>query len=147
MSTAGASWTNATLPSAWLASGLKIRDGVLEMIPSSSAGLRNGFSDRIRAAMPAMIGAALRTLDRWHALPSGVEIDIAHEMMRTTFDIILNTMLPGRGSIDAELMERSVTSYLESTSWIVALAMIGAPRWVPYLACIERNESSASAFT
>jgi cytochrome P450 len=88
--------------------------------------------ERIRAFLPAMIGAALRTRDRWHALPSGVEIDIAHEMMRTTFDIILNTMLPGRGSIDAELMERSVTSYLESTSWIVALAMIGAPRWVPY---------------
>ncbi len=29
-------------------------------------------------------------------------------------------------------MKRSVTHYLEPTSWIVALAMIGAPRWAPY---------------
>ena len=53
-------------------------------------------------------------------------------MMRTTFDVILRTMLPGRGNIDTELMERSVTSGLESTSWIVALALVRAPSWVPY---------------
>jgi cytochrome P450 len=53
-------------------------------------------------------------------------------MMRTTFDIILNTMVPGRSSVDVELMERSITDCLEPTSWIIALGMIGAPRWVPY---------------
>ena len=30
-------------------------------------------------------------------MPSGAEIDVAHEMMLTTFDVILRTMLPGRG--------------------------------------------------
>jgi cytochrome P450 len=87
---------------------------------------------RIRDFLPAMIAGAERTRDRWHALSPGAEIDVSHEMMRTTFDIILNTMLPGRGSVDVELMERAVTHYLESTSWIVALSMIGAPRWIPY---------------
>ena len=53
-------------------------------------------------------------------------------MMRTTFDIILNTMLPGRSSLDVELIKRSITDCLEPTSWIIALGMIGAPRWVPY---------------
>ena len=65
-------------------------------------------------------------------MPRGTEIDVAHEMMRTTFDVILRTMLPGRGNIDTELMERSVTSGLKSTSWIVALALVRAPSWVPY---------------
>ena len=37
-----------------------------------------------------------------------------------------------RGNIDTELMKRSVTHYLEPPSWIVAIAMIGAPSWVPY---------------
>ena len=36
------------------------------------------------------------------------------------------------GGIDTELMERSVTSGLESTSWIVALTLVRAPSWVPY---------------
>ena len=87
---------------------------------------------RIREFVPEMIAAANRTRDRWQAMSSGAEIDIAHEMMRTTFDIILSTMLPGRGSVNADAMERCVTSGLESTSWIVALAIARAPSWVPY---------------
>ncbi len=79
-----------------------------------------------------MMAAAERIRDRWQALPPGVEIDVAHEMTQTTFDIILSTMLPGRGSIDSELMERSVTAYLESTSWVIALVTIGAPSWTPF---------------
>jgi cytochrome P450 len=88
--------------------------------------------ERIREFLPEMVAAAERTRDRWHAMPPGAEIDVAHEMMRTTFDVILRTMLPGRGNIDTELMERSVTSGLESTSWIVALALVRAPSWVPH---------------
>jgi hypothetical protein len=38
-------------------------------------------------------------------------------MMRTTFDIIVETMLSGRGSIDTERVEQSIRTYLESTSW------------------------------
>ena len=88
--------------------------------------------ERIREFLPEMIAVAERTRDRWQAIPPGAEIDVAHEMMRTTFDVILRTMLPGRGNIDTELMERSVTSGLESISWIVALALVRAPSWVPY---------------
>ena len=88
--------------------------------------------ERIREYLGEMIAAAERTRGRWQAMPAGSEIDLAHEMMRTTFDVILSTMLPGRSNIDPELMERSVTSFLESTSWVIALAMIGAPSWVPY---------------
>jgi cytochrome P450 len=88
--------------------------------------------ERIREFLPDMIAAAERTRDRWQAVPPGAEIDVAHEMTQTTFDIILSTMVPGRGSIDPDLMERSVTAYLESTSWVIALAMVGAPRWAPF---------------
>src|SRR5207247_1008206 len=60
------------------------------------------------------------------------EVDVAREMMRTTFDIIVGTILSGRGSVDCDQMERSITNYLATTSWIVVLAMLRAPRWVPY---------------
>jgi cytochrome P450 len=88
--------------------------------------------ERIQSFLPAMIAGAERTRDRWQSYPAGTEIDVAREMMRTTFDIIVNTVLSGRGSIDCDLMERSITNYLEPVSWVVALAMLGAPRWVPY---------------
>jgi cytochrome P450 len=97
--------------------------------------------ERIRDFLPDMIAAAERTRDRWQAMPPGAEIDVAHEMIQTTFDIILRTMLPGRGSIDPDLMERSVTSYLESTSWVIALAMVGAPSWTPFPGIYRRHRN------
>ncbi|HEY1364436.1 MAG TPA: cytochrome P450 [Xanthobacteraceae bacterium] len=88
--------------------------------------------ERILGFVPAMIASAARTLDRFRSYPAAAEIDIAREMMRTTFEIILSTIVAGRAGIDRDLMERSINQYLESTSWIVALGMVRAPRWVPY---------------
>ena len=53
--------------------------------------------ERIREFVPEIIAAAERIRDRWQAMPPGAEIDVAHEMMLTTFDVILRTILPGRG--------------------------------------------------
>jgi hypothetical protein len=88
--------------------------------------------ERIRGFLPAMLGAAERTRDRWLSYPPGVEIDVAREMMLTTLDIILSTILPERNSIDCSLIPQSITDYLEPITWTTALAMIRAPRWVPY---------------
>ena len=86
--------------------------------------------ERIIGFVGEMIAAAERRRDAWLA-GSGV-IDVAHEMMHTTFDIIVETMLSGRAGIDADRVEQGITEYLESTSWTVALALLRAPRWVPY---------------
>lgn len=82
--------------------------------------------------VPAMIAAAERTRDRWLSYPRDAEIDVAHEMVRTTFDIIFATILPDNGELDRPAIEAAITDYLESTSWVLLLAMIGAPRWLPY---------------
>lgn len=87
--------------------------------------------ERILGFLPEMIAAAERTRDGWLAR-DGATVEVAHEMMRTTFDIIVETMLSGRSGIAVEEVERSITEYLDSTSWNVAYALIGAPRWTPY---------------
>jgi len=88
--------------------------------------------ERLLTYLPAMLTAAAATRDRWLALPPGAEIDIGHEMMHTTFDIIVETMLSGRGTIDIAKIERAVTHYLEATGWLFALSLLNAPDWVPY---------------
>jgi cytochrome P450 len=88
--------------------------------------------ERIERLLPAMIAVAARTRDDWLALPSGTEVDVAHEMMRTTFAIILETMLPGAHAIDADLIDRAISDNLETVSWVIALALLGAPSWFPY---------------
>lgn len=88
-------------------------------------------AERIRSFVPAMIAAAERTRDAL-AAASGDEVDLAQTMMRTTFEIIVETMLPGAGGIDAARVERGITDYLESTSWVVALTLLRAPAWLPF---------------
>ena len=88
--------------------------------------------DNVQRVVPLMIACAERTRERWRALPAGAEIDAGREMMRTTFDIVLETMLPGRGNIDVPATERAITDYLESTSWLLMLTMVRAPRWTPF---------------
>ena len=88
--------------------------------------------ERLTALLPAMIAAAEATRDRWLALPPGASVDVGHEMMQTTFAIILDTMLSGRDGIDAARMERSVSSNLKATSWAFAMAILKAPNWLPF---------------
>ncbi|MEH3143930.1 MAG: cytochrome P450 [Methylobacterium frigidaeris] len=89
-------------------------------------------NERIRGFLPAMVTAAEQMRDRLTALPPAAEIDLSAELMRTTFDIIVETMLSGHGRIDVARVAQGVTDYLESTSWVFALTLAGAPAWMPY---------------
>jgi hypothetical protein len=41
-------------------------------------------------------------------------------------------MLSSRGSIDVERTEQCIRTYLEATSWAIALNLLGLPQWTPY---------------
>jgi cytochrome P450 len=88
--------------------------------------------DAIRRYVPTMLAAAERTRERWLACPPGTELNVAHEMTRTTFDVILETMLPGSAKLDAARTEKWITDYLESIGWVTAMALLRLPPWVPY---------------
>ena len=86
----------------------------------------------VNSFIPAMITAARDTRDRWAALPDGAPLEVSREMMRVTFDIILETMLSGAGGTDVARVEVSIRDFLESTSWSLALSLLGAPLWTPF---------------
>jgi cytochrome P450 len=98
--------------------------------------------DRLLAYLPAMLASAAATRDRWVKLAPRAEVDIGHEMMRTTFDIIVETMLSGHANIDVARVEREITHYLESTGWLFALSLLNAPEWVPYPGRRRANASN-----
>ena len=100
--------------------------------------------DRLLTFLPAMLKAAAETRERWMALPPGATIDIGYEMMHTTLDIIVDTMLSGPGNIDVARTERSITHYLESTGWVFALSLLNAPKWVPFPG--KRKTDAASGY-
>ena len=97
---------------------------------------------RLVAMLPAMIAAAEAARDAWLAAP-GV-VDVGQAMMRTTFAIIVETMLSGRGGIDAERVERAITEYLEPAGWTFVLGLLNAPGWAPYPG--RRRAMAAAAY-
>jgi cytochrome P450 len=88
--------------------------------------------EKLLGLLPAMIEAAERTRDRWLSAKTGGTIRIGHEMMRTTFDIIVETMMSGPGGIDVARVEQGITDYLKPTGWVFALSILNAPDWLPY---------------
>ena len=87
--------------------------------------------DQIRSFVPAMIATAERRRELWLSRV-GEEVNVAQEMMHTTFDIIAETMLSGQGRADVSRVEQAFTDYLNPTSWATALILLRAPRWMPY---------------
>jgi cytochrome P450 len=85
----------------------------------------------LRELQPAMIAAAEHARDRLLRQAPGTA-DVRHEMMRTTFDIIVETMMSGGHGIDVARVERSITDYLDPSGWTFALGVVGAPDWMPY---------------
>jgi cytochrome P450 len=100
--------------------------------------------ERLQDLLPPMIAAAEATRDRWLGSQPGTSVDVGHEMMMTTFKIIVDTMLSGPGGIDAERVERCVTDYLGSTSWMFALSLLKAPDSWPYPGKRRAMEAAAT---
>jgi cytochrome P450 len=86
--------------------------------------------DRTAAFVAPMMEAAEAARDR--LLGAGGEVEAAREMVAVTFDIIARTMLSGAAGVDVDRVERGITRYLDSTSWVIAMTLLGVPPWVPY---------------
>jgi cytochrome P450 len=73
-------------------------------------------------------------------LPEGTIIPVLQEMTRTTFDIIVETMLSGPQSIDITRVAKAITDALSMTGWVMATTLLRVPDWVPYpgKACAEK---------
>lgn len=87
--------------------------------------------DKLLELQPTMIAAAQRTRDRWIGMSDG-SIDVGHEMMRTTFDIIVETMMSGGHGIEVARVEKGISDFLKPTGWTFALGLLRAPEWIPY---------------
>ena len=92
--------------------------------------------DRLRAFVPAMSAAGAETRARWQAR-GPASVDMLAEMMRTTFDIIVATMMAGDHGVDVARFGRAMNAYLDQTTWKMALSLLGAPAWAPHPGCVR----------
>lgn len=85
--------------------------------------------ERILSMTPSMTRAAEKTLKAWRA-DAGAVRDIAHDMVRTTFDVILDTMLSGGAGLDIEEASREIAVYLETLGRPSLVDVFGLPQWL-----------------
>jgi cytochrome P450 len=88
--------------------------------------------ETILSFVPVFAAMAQRQIARWRATDAGNSVDAAAGMTRTTFDIIVETMLGGSASLDAEHYSRALTVNFETIPWHLIYTMFGVPEWVPF---------------
>ncbi|MEQ9242347.1 cytochrome P450 [Roseovarius indicus] len=89
------------------------------------------FSHRnVMNLAPVMSAAAERSAARiGEAGPRAV--DVAQDMVRTTFDVIADVTFSGDGTFDAEGVHQGIDAYIAEAGKISLLDVLGAPDWVP----------------
>ncbi|MGR3460241.1 MAG: cytochrome P450 [Roseovarius sp.] len=89
------------------------------------------FSHRnVMNLAPVMSAAARRSADRiGGAGPRAV--DVAADMVRTTFDVIADVTFSGDGTFDADAVHRGIDAYIAEAGRISLFDILGFPDWEP----------------
>jgi cytochrome P450 len=85
--------------------------------------------ERLLASTPIMTRAAQRTLDRWRAA-GAAQRDVSADMVRATFDVILDSMLSSGEGLDIEEASREITIYLETIARPSLVDVFNLPQWL-----------------
>jgi cytochrome P450 len=88
--------------------------------------------ETILSLVPVFAAMAERQVERWGAAELDGPVDAAAAITRTTFDIIVESMLGGSASLDAERYSRALTENFETIPWHLIYTMFAIPEWVPF---------------
>jgi cytochrome P450 len=88
--------------------------------------------ETITSFVPVFAAMAERQAERWRATPRGATVDAAAAMTRTTFDIIVETMLGGSAGLDAERYSGALQQTFATIPWHIIYALFSVPEWMPY---------------
>jgi cytochrome P450 len=82
--------------------------------------------------VPIFAAMADQQVKRWRTTPCGVPVDAAAAMTRTTFDVIVEAMLGGSASLNAERYGRALTETFNTIPWHILFAVFSVPEWMPF---------------
>ena len=89
------------------------------------------FSHRnVMNLAPIMTAAAERSCERIAAAGPRA-VDMAEDMVRTTFDVIAEVTFSGDGTFDADAVHGAIDAYISEAGKISLFDLLGFPDWVP----------------
>ncbi len=88
--------------------------------------------EALMSFVPVFTKMAERQAREWGAVAAGTAVDAAAAMTRTTFDIIVETMLGAAANLDAARYSEALKNSFETIPWHIVYAQFGLPEWLPY---------------
>jgi cytochrome P450 len=82
--------------------------------------------------VPVFAAMAERQVARWARDAGDAPAEVGAAMLRTTFDVIVETMLGGSEKFDFDRYAQAMNVTLNAATWHYILAMFSAPEWMPY---------------
>ncbi len=89
------------------------------------------FSHRnVSNLAPIMSAAAERSAERIAAAGRRA-VDLAEEMVRTTFDVIAEVTFSGEGGMEADAVHAAIDTYITEAGRVSFFDVLGLPDWIP----------------
>ncbi|MGB6935499.1 MAG: cytochrome P450 [Xanthobacteraceae bacterium] len=88
--------------------------------------------EALTSFVPVFTEMADRQTAERRAAPRGEPVDAAAAMTRTTFAIIVETMLSGSANLDADRYSRAIKDSFATIPWHIIYAQLSLPEWMPY---------------
>jgi cytochrome P450 len=88
--------------------------------------------EALTSFVPVFTEMADRQTAEWRAAPRGEPVDAAAAMTRTTFALIVETMLGGSANLDADRYSRAIKDSFATIPWHIIYAQLSLPEWMPY---------------
>ena len=89
------------------------------------------FSHRNMANLAPYMSAAAEDTCVRIAAANGQPIDMAEQMLRTTFDVISDVTFSGGSDFDSAAVHRAIDAYIADAGRISLFDILGLPDWVP----------------
>ncbi len=83
-------------------------------------------------SVPDMVAPFRVLAEDWRSHGPGAAIDVSPAMTSATFQVICRTLFAGREEVDFAVLSAAIDAYLEPSPWIMGLASLNVPAWVPH---------------
>ncbi len=83
-------------------------------------------------SVPDMVAPFRTVAGDWRTLGSEAPVDVARAMTSATFQVISRTLFSNEDEIDFARLSEAIDAYLEPSSWVIGLASLNVPAWVPH---------------
>jgi cytochrome P450 len=88
--------------------------------------------EALLSIVPIFAAMTERQVERWRAARPRAPVDAEAAMTHTTFDIIVEAILGGSASLDADRYSRALTENFDAIPWHLVYAVFSVPEWMPY---------------